>query len=227
MRAELVELRIRSDHVFVIYYGLDRSSTSPDFPDPTAVPDVRPSGRPLVGTVARLTKQKGLDVLIAAAALIPERVDVVIAGDDEGVKSALQAKAKELAIESQVQFLGFRTDASELIAQFDVFCLPSRWEGFGLVLLEAGLAGVPVVATNIAPINEIILDEETGLLVQPDDAHALSVALRRVITNAELAGRLAKAHEARTLTEFSVARMVEAVDDVYRNITERKSQGWG
>jgi len=133
---------------------------------------------------ARLEPAKGIDVLLQALSLMPaheEDVAVLIAGDgSQRVKLEAQASALGLGAES-VRFLGLRDDVPDLMEAADALVLPSRWEGLGVVLLEASLSLLPVVATNVGGIPEVVRDGVTGFLVPPDDPEALAHAMARVV----------------------------------------------
>ena len=98
---------------------------------------------------------------------------VLIAGDGSQ-RAKLDAQASDLGLGARmVRFLGVRDDIPDLMAAADAFVLPSRWEGLPMVLLEAASAGLPVVATDVGGNAEVVVDQETGFLVPPDDAEAL------------------------------------------------------
>ncbi len=174
------------------------------------------SGRPIVLTVARLDAQKGLGYLLEAAALAPE-AQFVVAGEGPE-RSALEAQAAALGIAGRVTLLGYRSDIADLIAACDVFVLPSLFEGLPLSVLEAMAAGRPVIATAIGGTDEAITPGETGLLVPPADPAALAGAIRALLADRPLAARLARAGRARVEAEFSAARMVREVVQVYREL---------
>ena len=96
----------------------------------------------------------------------------------------------------------------------------SRWEGFGIVLLEAMLAGLPVVATRVSAVPEVVADGETGLLVEPGDDAGLAEALGALLADRARAAALGDAGRERARTEFSVARMTERTLAVYGDVTE-------
>ncbi len=169
----------------------------------------------VIGTVGRLAVQKGIDVLIQAVSRLPEGFRLVVLGADEGEGDSLAALAEELGVSQRCRFVGFQQDPDRWISAFDVFALPSRWEGFGLVLLEAGGCGVPVVATDIAPINEIIRNGCDGLLVPVDDPDALAQAIQRVALDPALSDRLRQSFSCRIATEFSESRMLDSVSRIY------------
>jgi glycosyltransferase involved in cell wall biosynthesis len=108
-----------------------------------------------------------------------------------------------------------RVEPAAWLARADVFAHTSRWEGFGIVLLEAMLARLPVVATRASAIPEIVVEGETGLLAEPGDAAAIARGLDELLAAADLRARFGEAGRRRALSEFSVARMVERTIAVY------------
>ena len=138
-----------------------------------ASPDADRSARPTLGVLARLAPQKGHRILFEA---LPEIVKAIpdlrvrIAGHEElSTVDELRAYAEQLGVAERVEFEGFCADVAALMADLDIIVLPSLWEGFGLVLLEAMAAGRPVVASAVGPIPEVVVDGVTGLLVPPGD----------------------------------------------------------
>jgi glycosyltransferase involved in cell wall biosynthesis len=103
-------------------------------------------------------------------------------------------------------------DVAAWLSRADLLVHPARWEGFGLALLEAMLATLPVVATNVSSIPEIVVDGETGLLVPPDDPGALATAVNRVLEDPSDYGEQGRE---RARSEFSVARMADRTLAVY------------
>ena len=193
---------------------------------PSSEPNLRsllhlPEGRPIVGMVARLTTQKGHSTLLRAMSKLIQRSTalphLVLVGDGE-LRSSLEALVSRLKLDSHVSFLGYRPDASRLIYDFDIFAHPSRWEGFGLVFLEAMAAGVPIIATRTSAIPEIVEDGETGLLVPVDDGDALSDALSSLLTNPPLRKEMGLAGRRRLEKNFSVQKMVEETAKIYQQI---------
>ncbi len=177
------------------------------------------TGRRVVLTAARLAPQKGQRYLLEAAALLPD-VHFVLAGDGPD-KDQLCAQANELHLSDRVTFLGHRTDVPDLLANCDVFVLPSLFEGLPLTVLEAMSACKPVVATAVEGTDEVVTDGENGLLVPPRDPEALAHAIRTLLDNPALARRLALAGKARVRSEFSAAVMARRVSDVYQQVLER------
>jgi glycosyltransferase involved in cell wall biosynthesis len=139
-------------------------------------------GVPVVGTVCRLVEpKKGLRVLLESVRLINKRSpgkewQVLIVGDGPA-RGELENLSRRLGLDRQVLFAGLRRDIPELLPQFDVFVLPSLYEGFGIAILEAMAAARPVVTTRVGGIPEFLENGNTGVLVPPGDARALADAI--------------------------------------------------
>ncbi len=190
----------------VIHYGLDE----PPRPWGENPPLELPEG-PILACVARLAPQKGIDVAVRALAGWDGGTLVVLGEGPE--RERLTALARELGV--RLLLPGHLPDVAAVLRRADVFVHPARWEGFGLAVLEAMLCGLPVVATHVSSIPEIVVDGKTGVLVPPDDPAALRDALRRVLANP---GGFGEAGRARAYAEFSVARMAERTAALYERI---------
>ena len=168
--------------------------------------------------LGRLVPQKGYDVALRAFASVRERhpdAVLVIAGEGPE-RTELERLGQELGLGESVRFPGRAGDVAAWLQRAEVLVHPARWEGFGLVLLEAMLASLPVVATRVSAIPEIVVDGETGLLVPANDSVALAAALGHVLDDPALARQLAEAGLARARRDFSVERMATATAEVYR-----------
>ncbi len=172
----------------------------------------------VVGTLGRLTEQKGHGVLLeAVAALAPRlpRLALLIAGDGP-LRAGLEARAAALGVAERVTFLGIRRDREALYAAMDAFVLPSRWEGLSLALVEAMGAGRPVVATDVGGNAEVVDAGVSGILVPPDDPPALASGLESVLGDHDLAERL-RGHAARAArSRFSIETHVREIAALYR-----------
>lgn len=176
----------------------------------------------VVGFIGRLEEQKGITHLLHAVAALSKdfpNVKVVIAGEGSW-KQRLQDEASALGLRN-VLFLGFRRDTPHLLRVFDVFVLPSLFEGLPVVLIEAMAAGCAVVATRIGGVEEVVVDGFNGILVQPGDSQSLASALRSLITDGEMRKRLGKQAQRHAAQEFSAKVMVERTEAVYRELVPR------
>ncbi|MFH1787846.1 MAG: glycosyltransferase [Candidatus Altiarchaeota archaeon] len=170
-------------------------------------------------TVARLDRQKGVEHLIDAAAMTPG-AKFLIAGEGP-LKEKLEELAKAKGLGKSVTFLGLRRDIPELLKASDVFILPSLWEGFPNVVLEAMAAGLPVIATDTSGTPEAVVQGETGLLVSPANANALSDALKSMISNPERMREMGRKGRARAERFFSLDEMIRKNEDFYLKVLHR------
>lgn len=175
-------------------------------------------------TVGRLTIQKGHTVLLDAITKLDghqKNVAFVFAGEGPQ-KDSLKAKAIKLGVYDQVRFLGMRNDINKLLLAADVFVQPSLWEGLSLALLEALLAGLPVLATSVEGVVDVAEHEESALLVPPNDASALANAIERLSKDAQLRDRLGRAGRQRAEGNYSVGKMCQAYEalllDLLKNV---------
>jgi glycosyltransferase involved in cell wall biosynthesis len=199
--------------VQVVHYGLD---APPDAWGEADTSIVAPDRRVLLA-VSRLTEQKGLDVMVRALPaildVVPEATLVVLGeGPDRG---RLERLARELDVAAQVCLPGRTGDVAAWLRRSEIFVHPARWEGFGLVLLEAMHAGRAIVASRVSSIPEIVVDGETGLLVEPDDPRALATAVLELLGDPARSSDFGQAGGDRARALFSVERMAEATIAVY------------
>jgi glycosyltransferase involved in cell wall biosynthesis len=162
-----------------------------------------------LGNASALTAQKGYEVLIDAAAELKNRgvpFHLFIAGEGE-LTSKLERQRADLGLEHHVTFLGFIQDVPGFLSGLDVLAVPSNYEGLGTIILEGTGAGLPVVATRVGGIPEIITHGKTGLLSDVGDAHQLAANLALAIGDPELRRRLNEAARAHVAREFSVDAM--------------------
>jgi glycosyltransferase involved in cell wall biosynthesis len=185
--------------------------------------------QPVVGTVATLRPQKALDVLLGAAAKIrvsvPDLRVLIIGGADEaddGEEQRLHDLCAELGLDGTVSFLGPRSDIADLVATFDVAAISSDFEGSPLSLLEYMDAAKPVVATRVGGVPDMVVDEETGLLVEPRDAEALAAAVVRLLRDPQLAARMGEAGRERRREVFSIEASARQVGELYEELYAAK-----
>jgi glycosyltransferase involved in cell wall biosynthesis len=200
---------VPADKVETIHYGLDSVPEAWGVNPPDDVPD---RARVLLA-VARLTDQKGVDVAIRALAALPDDTVLVVLGEGPE-RAALVRLARELGLERRVLLRGRVPDVNAWFGRASLLVHPARWEGFGLAVLEAMLAGLPVVATNVSALPELVVDGETGFLVPPDDPAAIARAIEQALAQPELG----QAGLARARAEFSVARMSDRTKALYASL---------
>jgi glycosyltransferase involved in cell wall biosynthesis len=200
---------VDASKVETIHYGLDELPAAWGVNPPDGVPA---EARVLLA-VARLTQQKGIDVAIDALPLLPDDTVLVVLGEGPE-RAALEARARDLGISARVYLPGRVPDVAAWLDRATLLVHPARWEGFGLGVLEAMVAGLPVVASDVSSLPELVIDGETGMLVRPDDASALALAVARALEQPQLgpAGR------DRAKREFSVARMADRTAALYRSL---------
>lgn len=173
--------------------------------------------------VGRQVPEKGFDLAIAAFARVhAEFPDArLVFASDGPERVQLERQARALGINAAVDFLGWLTTA-ELNAQYrsaQMVLMPSRWrEGFGLVAMEAAVQARPVVATRVGGLPEVVADDETGLLVDPENSAALAAAILGLLRDPARAARLGLAARTRALREFDFDRHAAAYDALYRRL---------
>ena len=209
-RFTLEQTRIDPAKVETIHYGLDGL---PDAWGENAPDDVPRGARVLLST-SRLTRQKGIDVAIRALASLPEDTVLVVLGDGPE-RAALESLARELGVERRLFLLGRVPDVASWLRRATVYAQPARWEGFGLGVLEAMHASLPVVASRISSLPELVVDGETGLLVPVDDPASLAAAIASALESPQLG----EAGRERALREFSVARMADRHAALYAAVS--------
>jgi glycosyltransferase involved in cell wall biosynthesis len=180
---------------------------------------------PWIGTIAELHPNKNLGVVIRTLALLheqgkPAHFLIIGAGEEQ---QRLEDITKECGLEKYVHLLGFVESASEYLHAFDIFSLPSKKEGLPYVLIEAGYAALPVVASNIPGNQEIVTTQVSGLLV-PAEAEALSDAFQTILSDQATAKTYGDALKKYVESEFSLQHMVEQTEKLYTSSNPSSSR---
>lgn len=169
-------------------------------------------------TIARLTKQKGIDILIRASALLDKteiaKFTFSIFGDGPD-KPALEDLARQLGVLDRVVFFGWTENAKGLLPAFDLFVLPSRSEGQPFALLEALAAGRPVIATDIPGITEVLEVGPCGMMISPEDPHALAEAIRSFLTAPDSFAAMAKRARANMTRRHDIIKNIDETTDIW------------
>jgi glycosyltransferase involved in cell wall biosynthesis len=180
---------------------------------------------PVVVSVGRLAPQKDITTLVRALAELDRgSYRAVIAGSGPDA-DLVASEVERLQLSDSIDLLGLRDDVSEILASADVFVLSSIYECLPISVLEAMAAGLPVVATGVGGVPELVVEGETGFVVRPRDAEALAAALRRVLANGELRRRLGEAARARMENQFGVEKFRRRHLEVYLHELERHGLG--
>lgn len=225
--------RVRAEGLVRVYYGLDpapfQAAREADAAERATVREEFGFGPTDVVfvCVARFAAQKAHDVLLRAlrGALddfeegVPRPRLLLVGGDPFGDgRERTEALARELDLGGDCVFAGIRRDVPRLMAASDVFVMSSLWEGLGLVFLEAMATRLPVLATRVSAVPEVVVEGETGLLVPAAEDGPLARAMLRLAGDRDLRERLGAAGERRVLEHFGLDRMVDQTLDVYREV---------
>jgi glycosyltransferase involved in cell wall biosynthesis len=217
-----------ADRIVVVHNGIDVDRFAKGKED-AAVRQERTTERLRVGMVGHLAPIKGQEDFIRAAAIVcghRDDVDFVIAGEDKSRdgenRRHLEGLIEELNLASRIRLSGWVDDVARLLHTFDLFVSPSRSEPFGLSIIEAMAAGTPVLATMSEGAREIIEDDRTGRLVPVGDVAALAKGIGELLSDEKQRNRLKANAEGAVRERFSLARMVEATEEVYRQVLKNQ-----
>ena len=223
LRQELIASGLAPHRVVTVYNAIDLdvfvSAVRTDRRKVRAELGIGPNA-PVVLTVGRLNPEKGHRYLLESARLARRHISslrVLVVGEGP-LRENLEASAHSLHLDAVVSFLDWRDDVASLMAASDLFVLPSTRESFGLVILEALALGVPVIATRVGGVPEIIRTGKTGILIEPRDSGALARAMTWALTNPTQAGQLARQGQAMVRQRLSVEAMVRATNRVYHEV---------
>lgn len=209
-RDSLMSIGVRPDKVSLVYTGIDldayvqRSHSDRD-------------NRPTIGIVGRLSGLKGHDELIKAMSLvayeIPEILLLIVGDGPE--KQRLQKMVCSLSLESQIEFIGHVSNIIPYLSKMDVFVLPSQGEGLPLSIIEAMACGLPVIATNVGGIPDLVIQGKTGLLLSESTPDSLSEAIIKLIKNPELSHAMGNKGRQRAQKYFSSDRWIYELEKIF------------
>jgi glycosyltransferase involved in cell wall biosynthesis len=179
--------------------------------------------------VGRFAVVKNHEMLVAAFAQLvgqqPLPTELWLVGDGE-LREAVQHQVRALGIESRVRFLGVRSDIPDLLRAADVFVFPSRWEGNPLSVMEAMATGLPVIATAVGGVPELVEDGVSGILIPNEDRDALVAAMQRMVEQPDLRVQMGQAARCRAVERFDIRQTVRAYEALYEEILQRKRRIW-
>ncbi len=212
--SQAVADRVVEGRARVIYSGLPLTG---DAPVRRQVP-----GEVVIGTAARLVDLKGIEYLIRAVAALRNdfpalRLEIAGSGPQ---REKLEEEAGRAGLAERIKFLGWVDDIGSVLARWDVFAMPSVEEGFPIAALDAMAAGLPVVATSVGGVPELIEDGATGWLVPPRDVDALAARLRLLLSDSELRIKIGAAGFARVRDHFNAAQMTANFTHLYDELLD-------
>jgi len=211
---------LRDERLKVVYHGINpeiysRSNTI-DFRESLELTNEDF----IIGFVGRLNVQKGIKYMLDGFRLITDKQDKVhllIAGTGD-LENAIRDFASKFSLENKIHLLGFRKDIPNLMRTFDVFLLPSLWEGFGIVLIEAMAAGKACVATNTSSIPEIVADGKSGMLVPPESADSIAGALMELISDPLKREEYGTEGQKIVQGKFTIERMINDYEKLFQEL---------
>ena len=228
VKGNLTGMGVPESKIRVIHNGVDLREFQDMVPRETAREELDiPRGKWVIGGIGRMKAQKGYGYLLRALPWLEKAglsdYWVLLVGDGKA-RADLEQEAREMGCAEKVRFLGMRRDIPRLLRSLDVFAFPSLWEGFGTSLVEAMAAEIPVVASDLPCVREIIPDERYGFLVPAEDARALAERMMEVWKyGAEGKSRVLAARD-RAFESFSLTRVVKSYQDLFHEIMARKSR---
>uniref|UniRef100_A0A7V4LCJ2 Glycosyltransferase n=1 Tax=Desulfobacca acetoxidans TaxID=60893 RepID=A0A7V4LCJ2_9BACT len=218
--------RVPARKITVFPYGIDLATLDPPLTREEARQELGVSGF-VLGMVGRLEEQKGHRYLVAALPellrAIPE-LTVLLVGEGRE-EEALRTQARELRVAERLRFLGTRRDLPRLFRALDLLVHPSLWEGLPLTLLMAMGAGIPVVATRVSGVVEVVADGVNGRLVPAGDSQALAGAILELYRQPRFREQLGGAARLTVATQYSQETMLRRLEALYLEIMEGKTRG--
>ena len=219
---------IEEEQSVVIPYGIDVAA----FEGPYSRREVCrqfgiPPGNRIIGNVARLVPQKGHEILIEAANLIlasHPALTFMLVGDGEAYDS-LAGSVCDRGLSENFVFAGHQQNIPRLLHAFDMFVMPSLFEGLCMAVMEALAAARPVVASRVGGIPSTVVDGETGILVPPGDVRALADAIIWMLEHPEEAAAMGSAGRRHVKVKFTKAAMIEQTQDVYERLLTHRVSG--
>ena len=230
VKMDIIKQGVVADKISVIYNGIDLNNLRLGENSAKIREEfgLKPN-QPIIGSVARLCKNKGQHVLIKAAQEVvrncPDAVFILVGEDllQGGVyRKKLEGLANDLGLKQQIIFAGYRADVMEFMRVFDLFVLPSAFEGLAIVILEAMVASKPVIASLEGGTPEIVVDGQTGTLTTFEDSDKLAQAIIYHLKNPEISKKMGERGYERVKEHFSLSQMLDKVMGIYQELVTEK-----
>jgi glycosyltransferase involved in cell wall biosynthesis len=216
----LIKYHLPEQKVSVVYNGIDLHQFKPNKTEKVMRKELSIEPKSfVVGSVGRLHEQKGFDLFIEVAhklACKNRNFTFIIVGDGDQ-RDNLIDQARVLNLNNHIIFTGFRTDIPEMISVFDIFLLTSKWEPFGIVLLEAMCIGKPIIAFRVDGISEVVNDD-TAILIDPWDTDKMAAAILSLTTNRDRQSKLIQ-NGYKRVRDFDLGKITLQINDLYSSLT--------
>ena len=218
-KKDLIAIGIPQQKIIVIHNGINADVSKTVLNDPTSM-ETRFRKGPRIAVIGRLVSEKGIEFLLRAAPSILDKypnAKFVIIGKGP-LRLDLEKLVNGMGIANNVNFLGFISNIWKVFKNIDILVHPSTTEGLPIVLLEAALAGIPIAASRVGGIPELIRHQKEGLLFNPFSESEIIQAVLFLVNDPSMAFRLASQARERIITEFSEKSMINKIDTVYKEV---------
>lgn len=208
---------LNQNRIYVIYNGIDPQPFSTENTNDIRTELGISQESPLIGFVGRLNVQKGMIYILQAFEQVLKEIptaQLLIAGEGDLEEEILNT-AKEKGMQNNISLIGFRDDIPNIMRTIDLLILPSVWEGFGIVLIEAMAAEKPCVTTNISSMPEIVIDGKTGYVVPPKDADKLSDAIINLIRDPLKSKKMGSEGKKVVRAKFTLQKMIDQYEQLF------------
>jgi glycosyltransferase involved in cell wall biosynthesis len=219
----LVDAHQVSAKATVIYNGIDSTIGLPEGKRGVSPRERRGA---VIGCIANFGKEKGHGFLVEAIALITDEVPdlkLLLVGDGP-LRPQIEKAIADQGLEDHILLLGQRDDVPEILAGLDFTVLSSLSEGMPVSIMEAMVAHLPVVATDVGGISEIVVDGETGLLVEPENPRQLAAAMMRLLVNPQRRAEMGEMAYRRVAEVFAIGRTVESYEKLYAELYRKRDE---
>jgi glycosyltransferase involved in cell wall biosynthesis len=209
--------KIRPEKIYVVYNGLNVSEVPQHKNNHSEKEKIGISNGPVIGMVGNFRGMKGHDIFIQAAQFLLKIRDdfhFLIVGDGKDRKK-YELEVHSSGLKNHFHFLGRIANVYNALNLMDIFVLPSKWEGLPICILEAMVSKIPVIATDVGGIPEIVRKDQTGVLIPPNDPIALKDAVLKLLESSSFSQELVKRAHQEILQKFNQERMVRETVAVY------------